>query len=110
VTLNQVLEVCILQPPSDDRLIQKAVICCETIISWDFGIEEGTFRRVSFGPATATNPGDDEDIDEKQPIWPGSWGNLVNEFVVDLFFKVIRSRLDLISGVRMDAKRVEFAG
>jgi hypothetical protein len=67
------------------------VVCCETIISWDFGIEEGTFRRVSFGPTTAVAITDDDDDgfeDEKQPIWPGSWGNAINEFVIDLFFKV----------------------
>jgi len=70
------------------------VICCETIISWDFGIEEGTFRRVSFGPATAASkPEDDDDEEEKQPIWPGSWANVVNEFVVNLFFKAQLLRL-----------------
>jgi hypothetical protein len=65
-------------------------MCCETIISWDFGIEEGTFRRVSFGPATAVKQRDDESVweDDKQPIWPGSWGTVINEFVVDLMFKV----------------------
>lgn len=85
VTLTQVLEHCLSQP--DEILIQKAVTCCETIISWNFGIEEGTFRRVSFGPSTTVTEDDDID-DEKQPIWPGSWGNVINEFVVDLFFKV----------------------
>ena len=68
------------------------MVCCETIIAWDFGIEEGTFRRVSFGPTSAVvrteNDDDDDFEDEKQPIWPGSWGNAINEFVVDLFFKV----------------------
>jgi len=87
VTLTQVLEKCISLPATDDILTQKAVVCCETIITWDFGIEEGTFRRVSFGPAGAT-PDDADDDDEKQPIWPGSWGTVVNEFVVDLMFKV----------------------
>jgi hypothetical protein len=44
---------------------------------------------VSFGPATSVvdGPSEDED-DDVQPIWPGSWGSVVNEFVVDLFFKV----------------------
>jgi hypothetical protein len=97
VTLTQVLESCISQPPSDDPLMQKAVICCETIISWDFGIEEGTFRRVSFGPTTAVKAGnsseDDDDEEEKQPIWPGSWANVINEFVVDLLFKVRPCRI-----------------
>lgn len=90
VTLTQVLETCIAHPQSDASLIQKAIMCCETIISWDFGIEEGTFRRVSFGPATAVKPRDDEEEEEeeKQPIWPGSWGTVINEFVVDLLFKV----------------------
>ena len=92
VTLTQVLEACLSLPPQDDILMQKAVLCCETIICWDFGIEEGTFRRVSFGPATTvTNDDDDDDDDEKQPIWPGSWGSVINEFVVDLFFKVLLS-------------------
>ena len=90
VTLTQVLETCIAHPQSDASLIQKAIMCCETIISWDFGIEEGTFRRVSFGPATAVKPRDDEgeEEEEKQPIWPGGWGTVINEFVVDLMFKV----------------------
>jgi len=87
ITLTQILESCLSQSSTEDTIIQKAIICCETIISWDFGIEEGTFRRVSFGPATAVT-NDDDDDDEKQPIWPGSWGNVINEFVVDLFFKV----------------------
>lgn len=45
---------------------------------------------MSFGPATAVNPNndDEEEEDEKQPVWPGSWGTVVNEFVVDLMFKV----------------------
>lgn len=94
ITLTQVLESCLSQSPkSDDTLIQKSVVCCETIIAWDFGIEEGTFRRVSFGPTSAvarTDENDDDDFeDEKQPIWPGSWGNAINEFVIELFFKVI---------------------
>jgi hypothetical protein len=94
VTLTQVLEKCITLPPTDDVLTQKAVICCETIISWDFGIEEGTFRRVSFGPVVVND--DDDDDDDKQPIWPGSWGSVINEFVVDLMFKVrmLGSRID----------------
>lgn len=94
ITLTQVLEACVSQPSTDNALLQKAVICCETIISWDFGIEEGTFRRVSFGPATAASkPEDDDDEEEKQPIWPGSWANVVNEFVVNLFFKAQLLRL-----------------
>jgi hypothetical protein len=91
ITLTQILEQCLsLKLDDDDTLIRKAVLCCETIISWDFGIEEGTFRRISFGPTTAVAEDDDID-DEKQPIWPGSWGLVINEFVVDLFFKVIAS-------------------
>jgi hypothetical protein len=93
VTLTQVLEKCITLPPTDDILTQKAVICCETIISWDFGIEEGTFRRVSFGPAVVKP--DDNDDDDKQPIWPGSWGTVINEFVVDLMFKVLPAKAAL---------------
>jgi hypothetical protein len=102
VTLTQVLEACIAQPPSYDPLFQKAVICSETIISWDFGIEEGTFRRVNFGPATGVSGSGegDDDEDEKQPIWPGGWGNVVNEFVVDLFFKVVPSCLAGLSNIR----------
>jgi hypothetical protein len=91
ITLTQVLDGCISQTPSDTALPQKAILCCATIISWDFGIEEGTFRRVSFGPATVVEPSYDEDEDEKQPVWPGSWGNVINEFAVDLFFKVFMS-------------------
>jgi hypothetical protein len=86
--LTQLLEHCIGQPPSEDIISQKAVLCCETVISWDFGVEEGTFRRVSFGPTTAAKPESDEDEDETQPIWPGSWGNAINDYVIDLFFKV----------------------
>lgn len=89
VTLNQVLESCLSQSSTEDAIIHKAIKCCETIISWDFGIEEGTFRRVSFGPATIVTNDNDDDYDDKQPIWPGSWGNVINEFVVDLFFKVL---------------------
>ena len=80
--------MCISQTPSDDPLIQKTVECCEIIICWDFGIEEGTFRRVSFGPATVVSNNGHDDEDHLQPIWPGSWGNVINEFVIDLFFKV----------------------
>ena len=89
VTLTQVLETCIAHPQSDASLIQKAIMCCETIISWDFGIEEGTFRRVSFGPATAVKPRDDEgeEEEEKQPIWPGSWGTVINENNVKFVWK-----------------------
>ena len=91
ITLTQVLETCLTRSPtSEDVLIQKSVVCCETIISWDFGIEEGTFRRVSFGPATGVSRTEDDDDDledDKQPIWPGGWGNAINEFVVDLFFR-----------------------
>ena len=93
ITLTQVLEHCLSQSSlENDNLIQKAVLCCETIISWNFGIEEGTFRKVSFGLATAVTEDDDVD-DEKQPIWPGSWGHGINEFVVDLFFKVSSPQL-----------------
>lgn len=89
VSLTRTLETCISQPPADDsQLIQKSITCCETIISWDFGIEEGTFRRVSFGPTTAVKPGEDDEDEDIQPIWPGSWAPVVNEFVVSLFFKV----------------------
>jgi hypothetical protein len=107
ITLNQVLEICILQPPSDNSLIQKTILCCATIISWDFGIEEGTFRRVSFGPATAVDPRDDEEDDEKQPIWPGSWGHVINEFVVELFFKVSSFQNLVDKGLCLDAKCVK---
>ena len=90
------LETGISQPPSYDALVEKAVVSCETIISWDFGIEEGTFRRVSFGPATGvSSSGEDDDEEQIQPIWPGSWGNAINEFVVNLFFKVTQPRLTL---------------
>jgi hypothetical protein len=89
VTLTQVLDAGISQPPSDDPLVQKAVMCAETIISWDFGIEEGTFRRVSFGPATEQKQGEEDEDEDKQPIWPGSWGTAINSFVIDLMFKVI---------------------
>jgi hypothetical protein len=106
ITLTQVLEHCLSQSSlENDNLIQKAVICCETIISWNFGIEEGTFRRVSFGPATAVTEDDDID-DEKQPIWPGSWGNVINEFVVNLFFKVnpLQVSKKLMLGLWLDAE------
>jgi hypothetical protein len=107
ITLTQVLENCLSQSSTDDTIIKKAVICCETIISWDFGIEEGTFRRVSFGPTTAAT--NDDDDDEKQPIWPGSWGNVINEFVVDLFFKVLSVKGDKLTiGLCMDAEFFEF--
>jgi len=87
--LTQLLDSCIKLPPAVDAFTQKAVRCCEKIICWDFGIEEGTFRRVSFGPVTAPKLTTDyDDEEDKQPVWPGSWGNVVNEFVVDLLFKV----------------------
>lgn len=93
ITLTQVLESCLSQSSTEDPIVQKAIICCETIISWDFGIEEGNFRRVSFGRAAAVT-NDNDDDDEKQPIWPGSWGNVINEFVIDLFFKVLTVKGD----------------
>lgn len=75
--------------------MQKAVICCERIISWDFGIEEGTFRRVSFGPTTEQKQGEEDEDEDKQPIWPGSWGSAINSFVVELMFKVSQINMEL---------------
>jgi hypothetical protein len=90
ITLTQILEQCLSMPTSEENpLLLKTVIACETIIAWDFGIEEGTFRRVSFGPVNIVNAESDDIDEEKQPIWPGSWGTVINEFVVDLFFKVL---------------------
>jgi hypothetical protein len=119
ITLTQILEHSLAVPVSQDNpLLLRAVMCCETIISWDFGIEEGTFRRVSFGPVVGGDA-DAEDVDEeKQPIWPGSWGTVINEFVVDLFFKVPISLsilpfaviLTPAIGLQMDARLIEFSG
>ena len=72
-------------------MLLRGTMTCETIIAWDFGIEEGTFRRVSFGRATAVDTEADDVDEEKQPIWPGSWGTVINEFIVDLFFRVTPS-------------------
>ena len=90
--------------------MQKAVVCCERIISWDFGIEEGTFRRVSFGPTTEQKQGEEDEDEDKQPIWPGSWGSAINSFVVELMFKVSPDQYGAHVGIRMDAKRIEFVG
>jgi hypothetical protein len=118
ITLTQILEHSLAVPVSQDNpLLLRALMCCETIISWDFGIEEGTFRRVSFGPVVGADV-DAEDVDEeKQPIWPGSWGTVINEFVVDLFFKVpnlpisaFTTMLTACIGLQMDARRIKFGG
>ena len=91
ITITQVLEQRISLPPTDDdSLLQRCLVCCETMITWDFGIEEGTFRRVSFGPTMNPKQADNEDDQEEdiQPLWPGSWARVLNPFVVDLMFKV----------------------
>jgi len=89
ITLTQILEQQIsVSPAQENVLLLRGTMTCETIIAWDFGIEEGTFRRVSFGPATAVDTEGDDVDEEKQPTWPGSWGTAINEFVVDLFFRV----------------------
>jgi hypothetical protein len=90
VVLTQVLKEGIAHPPTDnDTLMQKSLVCCEMIITWDFGIEEGTFRRVNFCPTVTSKHGDEEEEEEDiQPLWPGSWGTVINSFVVDLMFKV----------------------